>query len=278
LGAVAIGLIVVVCSAVALAYWVDYTNKAQQRVSEAMEDVAQAYAAMPWTISQINADIDKRVASGEWSVDTGNWLKARVSELRSASELTPSPLPSESPSVTISPTPSSTSTRSPSPTPTQIQEWQELAYYEHWQVSSFILEPFVVTGTRFRVSWVFGADEESKVSMNGTISKWINDTLISIDHGLLQLRLENQSHVLQSTEAIYYRSYGIVLSYDDCRVWDNIAVGSIFKMVSMQGNVFSGQAVFEGTGKVGLSVEPLQIYATYFGGSWTWNIIVEEFK
>lgn len=158
----------------------------------------------------------------------------------------------------------------------QNNTWVTIATYENWRIGNYELEPFKVSGEKFRVTWVFGSDEESKKNMNRTISKYINDTLISKNHPLLQIKLDNQTHILQNNEAVYYRFFGLVLSYDDCKVWDNIAFGSIFKVLSYSGNVFQGEAVFEGKGKIGMYVEPLPIYSTDFGGSWNWNITVEE--
>ena len=74
------------CSIVSLAFWTNYTynaskavEEAQQNLDEANENLAVAYADMPWTLTQIFKDIDEQVQGGQFTVEQGNWLKTRVS-------------------------------------------------------------------------------------------------------------------------------------------------------------------------------------------------------
>ena len=78
-------------SFILLCLWIDYTNVASERVSEAeceyreaLEDLAQAYANMPWTLDEIYADIDRLWNEGGYfrSYDDVIWLKNRVRQLR----------------------------------------------------------------------------------------------------------------------------------------------------------------------------------------------------
>jgi hypothetical protein len=82
-------LLSLIVSIAGLLYWIDYIynasvryDEAQKKELEARENLAQAYAKMPWTLKQIFEDIDKNVQNGTYSVDVGDWLKNRVTELR----------------------------------------------------------------------------------------------------------------------------------------------------------------------------------------------------
>jgi len=82
-------LISLIFSIAGLLFWINYTHEAsvrydeaEKKVLEARENLAQAYAEMPWTLEHIFEDIDKNVQAGEYSVAVGDWLKNRVSELR----------------------------------------------------------------------------------------------------------------------------------------------------------------------------------------------------
>ena len=83
--AVVLSLISLISSIALIGFWINFTIQAQQRVNEAEhkleivnENLAQAYANLPWTLQQIYDDIDDRSFSGELNI----WLKNRVSELR----------------------------------------------------------------------------------------------------------------------------------------------------------------------------------------------------
>jgi hypothetical protein len=82
-------LLSLIVSIAGLFYWINYTHdasircdEAQKKELEARENLAQTYAKMPWTLKQIFEDIDKNVQNGIYSVDVGDWLKNRVTELR----------------------------------------------------------------------------------------------------------------------------------------------------------------------------------------------------
>jgi hypothetical protein len=77
------------CSIIALAYWANYTYNASVEYDEAKahelqtrENLAQAYADMPWTMEHIIKDINDSVASGEFDRAIGDWLIQRVEQLR----------------------------------------------------------------------------------------------------------------------------------------------------------------------------------------------------
>ena len=59
---------------------VDY---AQRNLDLANQNLAQAYANIPWTMDRIVQDINSNVALGECIRSTGDWLIQRVQEIRS---------------------------------------------------------------------------------------------------------------------------------------------------------------------------------------------------
>jgi hypothetical protein len=58
-------------------------EEAQKNLDVANENLAQAYADMPWTLEHIIQDINSNVLSGEFDRATGDWLIQRVQEIRS---------------------------------------------------------------------------------------------------------------------------------------------------------------------------------------------------
>lgn len=72
-------------SLLGLGFWIKYTMDAQQRYNEAMDDVweareelAQAYAALPYSLEWIDNDIEAQ----NYDADCTEWLKMRVRQLR----------------------------------------------------------------------------------------------------------------------------------------------------------------------------------------------------
>jgi hypothetical protein len=82
-------LISLSCSILLLGYWANYTynasndyDKAKEDVMAARENLAKAYADMPWTLDHIIQDINAKIASGQYDRATGDWLIQRVQEMR----------------------------------------------------------------------------------------------------------------------------------------------------------------------------------------------------
>jgi hypothetical protein len=59
-------------------------DDAQRNLDAANQNLAQAYADLPWTISHIIQDMNANVASGQFDRDTGDWIIQRVQEIRSS--------------------------------------------------------------------------------------------------------------------------------------------------------------------------------------------------
>jgi len=158
--------------------------------------------------------------------------------------------------------------------------WVQAAKYGHWKIEGkYDLEPITIKSGEFRIRWIFGADDESKKSMNQTLSRWLKDGLVSEKKPLIRIKLVNHSHISSDPkEVIYYRFYGIELSLSGSNPWEEIFFGSVFKPILIVGNMFGGEAHFRGNGKIGLYVETLPIAYPYmdFGGPWNWELIVEE--
>lgn len=57
-------------------------EEAKKNLDIANENLAQAYADMPWTMEHIIEDINSHVASGEYDRAAGDWLIQRVTEIR----------------------------------------------------------------------------------------------------------------------------------------------------------------------------------------------------
>ena len=73
-------------------YWVPNIQRSQSAYDEAQHDLeianenlAQAYANMPWTLEEIFADVDHEVAIDTFDASTAMWLKTRITELRNES-------------------------------------------------------------------------------------------------------------------------------------------------------------------------------------------------
>lgn len=155
-------------------------------------------------------------------------------------------------------------------------KWEELAYYKHWELDgSYKLEPFTITGGKFRIKWVFGADEASRSSMDNHIKRGLGD-LFYEDTGLIRIELTNLSYVSKPKDSIYYPSYWIDLSLSS---WDYDRFNPrLFEPYNITGNIYEGEAYFMGSGKFTITIEGLPILGGYvhFGGTGNWEIIIEE--
>lgn len=58
-------------------------DEAKRSLDVANENLAQAYADLPWTMAHIIHDINSNVASGQFDRATGDWFVQRVQEIRS---------------------------------------------------------------------------------------------------------------------------------------------------------------------------------------------------
>lgn len=59
-------------------------DEAKRNLDSANENLAQAYADLPWTITHIIQDINSNLVSYQFDRVTGNWLIQRVQEIRNA--------------------------------------------------------------------------------------------------------------------------------------------------------------------------------------------------
>ncbi|MFB3889400.1 MAG: hypothetical protein ACE14S_07905 [Candidatus Bathyarchaeia archaeon] len=86
----ALALIGLICSTVSIMTWyfvgvkpaTDRYNEAQRNLEKAYENLARAYANTPWTLTEINYDVDQKVVSGTYDASTGEWLKDRIYQIR----------------------------------------------------------------------------------------------------------------------------------------------------------------------------------------------------
>jgi hypothetical protein len=58
-------------------------DEAKKSLDSANENLAQAYADLPWIMARIIQDINSNVYSGQFDRITGEWLIHRVQEIRS---------------------------------------------------------------------------------------------------------------------------------------------------------------------------------------------------
>jgi len=72
-------------------FWLPYTQSTRREYEDAVRDeqatrenLAQAYANMPWALEEIFDDIDHQVAIGTFDGSVATWLKTRITELRNS--------------------------------------------------------------------------------------------------------------------------------------------------------------------------------------------------
>ena len=58
-------------------------DEAKRSLDVANENLAQAYADMPWTMTRVIQEVNSNVACGQFDRASGNWLIQRVQEIRS---------------------------------------------------------------------------------------------------------------------------------------------------------------------------------------------------
>lgn len=163
---------------------------------------------------------------------------------------------------------------------TQQPTWETVAYYEHWELAAdYKLEPLEIKSNEFRVIWNFSADADD---IKRTLRRYM-DVFDSIteDTALIRIKLENLTHHPEKNETFYFTCYGIELSLSGWNPWDsNVVFGTIFHPQNITGNVFQGEATFRGKGKIMVYVETLWLVYPHlkFGGTWRWELAIQERK
>ena len=59
-------------------------DDAQRSLYAAVENLAKAYADLPWTMTRILREVNSNVASGQFDRTNGDWIIQRVQEIRGA--------------------------------------------------------------------------------------------------------------------------------------------------------------------------------------------------